>query len=247
MSSHLKIRQVCFYKIEKRSLSFCSSESKNWKISIEIIFSSFWSFEKNKIHKLKILLSDQLVARADDDIDTDGNDDIDEDDVEKDFLKMTQFVFCTNVSQFSLRRSSLAKFGLLVTVMTFCAMKTIIVDDLEDWGQETPRDVSRYIFPAENSTIVYPRILQQKFKKKLDFLLVVTSDPRHSARRDAIRRTWGSSHNQDSPLRMGVIFLMGVSPDPQVRPPILMGKQRQSKSVNRHLLSRSVRQNASHL
>ena len=118
---------------------------------------------------------------------------------------------CSNSA--NIRRSNISKFVMLVIVMTFCAMKVIIVDDLQDWGQETPRDVSRYILPAENSTILSPQLPDQK----VDFLLVVTSDPRHVARRDAIRRTWGSSQNEDSPLKLATIFLMGLSSDPQVR------------------------------
>ena len=121
------------------------------------------------------------------------------------------------LTKVQMRRSSVAKFGLLVTLMTFCAMKVIIVEDIQEWTIHTPRDVSLYISPSENTTVLYPRIMAQKFKKKLDFLIVVTSDPSHFERREAIRQTWGSSHNQDSPLRIGLIFLMGLTLNAQVR------------------------------
>jgi hypothetical protein len=64
--------------------------------------------------------------------------------------------------------------------------------------------------------VLYPRIIEEKFKKKLDFLIVVTSAPGHVVRRDAIRQTWGSSHNQDSTLSIGLVFLMGLTLNPQV-------------------------------
>jgi hypothetical protein len=123
---------------------------------------------------------------------------------------------CFSHSKVQMRHSSIAKFGLLVTLMTFCAMKVIIVDDIQEWTIDTPRDVGRYISPSENTTVLYPRIIEEKFKKKLDFLIVVTSDPGHVVRRDAIRQTWGSSHNQDSTLSIGLVFLMGLTLNPQV-------------------------------
>jgi hypothetical protein len=40
-------------------------------------------------------------------------------------------VCSSNLSTVNIRKSNIAKFGLLVTVMTFCAMKAVIVDDLQ--------------------------------------------------------------------------------------------------------------------
>jgi len=35
------------------------------------------------------------------------------------------------------------------------------VDELDGWPDDTPRDVSKYIFPFENTTLIFPRILSQ--------------------------------------------------------------------------------------
>ena len=39
--------------------------------------------------------------------------------------------------------------------------RLLIVDDLDGWPEETPRDVSDYIFPFENTTLIFPRILNR--------------------------------------------------------------------------------------
>ena len=51
-------------------------------------------------------------------------------------------------SRLKLRRSRVAKFALLVLAMTYCALKMIIVSDIQEWDENTPRDVSRYILPG---------------------------------------------------------------------------------------------------
>ena len=118
--------------------------------------------------------------------------------------------------RFSFRRSNITKFGLLVILMTFCAMKVLIVSDLTEWQEDTPRDVTRYILPSENTSLLYPRIYPDNDNKQLDFLLVVTSDPSHFDRRVAIRQTWGAAKNWEPKVKMGLIFLMGISSQPQV-------------------------------
>jgi hypothetical protein len=100
--------------------------------------------------------------------------------------------------------------------MTFCAMKVLIVSDLTEWNEDTPRDVSRYILPSENTSLLFPRIYPDNDNKQLDFLLVVTSDPRHFDRRVAIRQTWGAVKNWEPQVKMSIIFLMGLSLQPQV-------------------------------
>ena len=59
----------------------------------------------------------------------------------------------TTFSQFNVRRLNLTKFGLAVIVTTFCALKLIIISDIDEWAQETPRDVSQYILPKMSTLL----------------------------------------------------------------------------------------------
>ena len=96
----------------------------------------------------------------------------------------------TTFSQFNVRRLNLTKFGLAVIVTTFCALKLIIISDIDEWAQETPRDVSQYILPKENTTIIYPQKLLSQECSTMDFLIMVLSSPNNLERRNAIRHTW---------------------------------------------------------
>jgi hypothetical protein len=91
----------------------------------------------------------------------------------------------------------------------------IILEENEAWTQEMSRDVSQYILPTKNTTIHYPRKLYNNFHKHVDFLLIVSSDPSKFDRREAIRETWGRDNHYG--LRLGLVFLMGLSSDPEVR------------------------------
>ena len=95
----------------------------------------------------------------------------------------------------------------------YFSLKFLIVDDMQDWSLETPRDVSLYISPYDNTTIIYPRSLEAFSRTQLDMLLVVTSDPLKSERRNAIRQTWGKDPKD---IKLGVIFLMGLTRNPEV-------------------------------
>jgi len=44
----------------------------------------------------------------------------------------------------------------MVIFVTFCTLKLIIVNDIEQWHENTPRDVARYILPDQNTTIIFP-------------------------------------------------------------------------------------------
>lgn len=51
----------------------------------------------------------------------------------------------------------------MVIFVTFCTLKLIIVNDIEQWHENTPRDVARYILPDQNTTIIFPsHLLVQK-------------------------------------------------------------------------------------
>ncbi len=57
----------------------------------------------------------------------------------------------------------LLKYPLMVMVLTFCTLKLIIVNDIEQWQEDTPRDAARYILPDQNTTIIFPsHLLVQK-------------------------------------------------------------------------------------
>lgn len=100
---------------------------------------------------------------------------------------------------------------------TFLAIKLLIVEELPDWTHETPRDVSLYIFPTENSTLIYPYKLDKYLQSHLDLLILVTSDPTKMDRRNAIRQTWGKVDNTLG-VKMSLVFLMGLTRDPKVGP-----------------------------
>jgi hypothetical protein len=61
-----------------------------------------------------------------------------------------------------------------VLCTTFFALQVLIVDENRDWSPDTSQDVSKYIFPKENTTIIYPEILKKVLKQKLDILLIVS-------------------------------------------------------------------------
>jgi hypothetical protein len=48
------------------------------------------------------------------------------------------------------------KYPLTVMFLTFCTLKLVIVNDLEEWHEDTPRDAARYILPDENTTLIFP-------------------------------------------------------------------------------------------
>ena len=101
-------------------------------------------------------------------------------------------------------------------VFTFLTMKLLIIQELEDWTHETPRDVGLYIFPEQNSTLIFPQTLEKYFDNHLDMLLIVTSDPQRPDRRNAIRETWGKLENNDD-VKMSLVFLVGLHSDHKVR------------------------------
>ena len=114
---------------------------------------------------------------------------------------------------YNCRKSTLIKVSLLFMLTIFCLLKLIILDENEAWSQETSRDVDHYISPTRNTIIRYPRNLANSFHH-LDFLLIVSSDPSKLDRRIAIRETWG--HDNSYGLRLVLVFLMGLSSDPEV-------------------------------
>ncbi len=77
------------------------------------------------------------------------------------------------------------------------------------------RDVNQYILASKNTTIHYPRKLFNSCNKRVDFLLIVSSDPSKFDRREAIRDTWGRDNQYG--LSLVLVFLMGLSRDPEVR------------------------------
>ena len=99
-------------------------------------------------------------------------------------------------------------------LLTFAALKVLIVDDMEEWTEKTPRHVSLYILPEENTTIIYPRKLHGYVHQYLDILILVASDPGKSERREAIRATWGKGENHG--IKIGLVFLLGLTRNPQV-------------------------------
>jgi hypothetical protein len=112
------------------------------------------------------------------------------------------------LSKTQFRRMLVLKYTAAVFVTTFVALQLLVIYDLDGWPEDTERDVAKYIFPEENTTIIFPEILRKLSDGKLDVLLIVSSDPRRPDRRDAIRRTWG--RDQSSGLKTGLIFLVSV-------------------------------------
>ena len=120
-------------------------------------------------------------------------------------------------SQSTYRKWCIIKYPLLTMAFTFLAIKLLIVEELPDWTHETPRDVALYIFPTENSTLIYPQKLEKYSQSHLDLLILVTSDPTKIERRNAIRQTWGKLENGLG-VKMSLVFLMGLSRNPKVGP-----------------------------
>ena len=98
--------------------------------------------------------------------------------------------------------------------MTLVTLKVLIVNDIDEWTEETPRDVSLYILPQENTTLIYPRKLQSYANQYLDILILVASDPTKSTRRNAIRATWGKGENHG--IKIGLVFILGLTRNTQV-------------------------------
>ena len=96
----------------------------------------------------------------------------------------------TSFSKLNLRRSNITKFCLAVIITTVCALKLIVISDIDEWAEETSRDVAQYILPEENTTIIYPETLKKAECSKMDFLIMVLSGPNNVERRNAIRNTW---------------------------------------------------------
>ena len=114
----------------------------------------------------------------------------------------------------SLRQWCVIKYPLIALLMTFYLLKVIIIQDIIGWNEETTRDVSQYILPSQNTTIIFPRTLSESEDRKLNFLFVVTSGPSNFERRNAIRETWGSENK--SGLQTILVFLMGLTTDTMV-------------------------------
>ena len=114
----------------------------------------------------------------------------------------------------SLKQWCVIKYPLIALLITFYLLKVIIIQDIIGWNEETPRDVSLYIFPSQNTTIIFPQTLSESEDRKLNFLFVVTSGPINFERRNAIRETWGSDNK--SGLKTILVFLMGLTTDSMV-------------------------------
>ena len=114
----------------------------------------------------------------------------------------------------SLKQWFVIKYPLIALLITFYLLKVIIIQDIIGWNEETPRDVSLYIFPSQNTTIIFPQTLSESEDRKLNFLFVVTSGPSNFERRNAIRETWGSDNK--SGLKTILVFLMGLTTDSMV-------------------------------
>ena len=114
----------------------------------------------------------------------------------------------------SLKQWCVIKYPLIALLMTFYLLKVIIIQDIIGWNEETPRDVSQYILPSQNTTIIFPQTLSESEDRKLNFLFVVTSGPSNFERRNAIRETWGSDNK--SGLKTILVFLMGLTTDSMV-------------------------------
>lgn len=116
-------------------------------------------------------------------------------------------------TQTTCRRWCVIKYPLIAMVLMYFSLKFLIVEDMQEWSPETPRDVSLYIFPSENTTIIYPRKLDEFARTRLDMLLIVTTDPAKSERRNAIRQTWGKDQKD---MKLAIIFLVGLTRKPEV-------------------------------
>ena len=114
----------------------------------------------------------------------------------------------------SLKQWFVIKYPLIALLITFYLLKVIIIQDIIGWNETTPRDVSQYILPSQNTTIIFPQTLSESEDRKLNFLFVVTSGPSNFERRNAIRETWGS--NNKSGLKTILVFLMGLTTDSMV-------------------------------
>ena len=112
------------------------------------------------------------------------------------------------------QRMLVLKYSAIVLVGTFLALQLLVVDNLDGWPEDTERDVAKYILPDENTTLIFPEVLKKSPNRKLDVLLIVSSDPRRSDRRDSIRRTWGL--DQSTGLKTGLVFLVGLTSDAAV-------------------------------
>ena len=115
------------------------------------------------------------------------------------------------ISTIQFRQIRFLKYFASVFFITFVALQFIVIDTLEGWPKETEQDVAKYILPDENTTIIFPKLLKKSSNKRLDILIIVSSDPQRSDRRDSIRRTWG--HDQNSGLKTSLIFLVGLRRD----------------------------------
>ena len=64
--------------------------------------------------------------------------------------------------------------------------------------------------------VITPTLRNVRFLPK-----VVTSSPGNVARRDSIRKTWGSDLNKLKPFRIALVFLVGLTRDEKVIFPLL--------------------------
>ena len=80
----------------------------------------------------------------------------------------------TSFSKLNLRRSNITKFCLAVIITTVCALKLIVISDIDEWAEETSRDVAQYILPEENTTIIYPETLKKADKVYYLFMKLKT-------------------------------------------------------------------------
>jgi hypothetical protein len=120
------------------------------------------------------------------------------------------------LANFNFRTCSAVRYPLAVVAFTFLLLHILINDTVKDWDESTPRDVGRYIQPDRNTTLIFPSKLRPNVISPFDFVIFVTSDPKNIERRNAIRQSWGSVENQVSDLRTCVVFLLGITKDPQV-------------------------------
>ena len=115
------------------------------------------------------------------------------------------------------RNVSALRYPLTVILLTCVLLKVIINDHVQDWDESTARDVARYILPDANTTLIFPSKLKPNVITRYDVVVFVTSDPRNIERRNAIRRSWASVDNVVADLNACVVFLLGITKDPQVR------------------------------
>jgi hypothetical protein len=113
------------------------------------------------------------------------------------------------------RRLSPTKLIFILIVSIVIAIQLIIVNDIEDWNRNSPRDASRYILPLKNTTIILPRKLKDH-DDSLDILLVVTSEPKNTEQRQSIRNHWKIGQKEIKSFNFTLIFLLGLTRDSQV-------------------------------